>query len=73
MTRPLPPDLEDTYAWVDAAGELKTLARMGAREAARYASDCKQNFAHAQSDEGEWAGSYVTSGTVLALWELLKR
>lgn len=73
MTRPLPPDLEDTYAWVDAAGELETLARLGTREAARYASDCEQNFATAQSDEGEWVSAYVTRATVLALGELLKR
>jgi hypothetical protein len=71
MSRLLPMDLEDTYAWVDAAGELKTLARMGGREAVRYATDCEQNFATTQNDNGAWASSYITGDTVLELWKLL--
>jgi|TARA_R110001606_G_C15089716_1_gene618327 hypothetical protein len=60
----------DSYAWIDAAGELEILARLGTHDAKRYAADCEQNF-NAERDNGEWESSYVTSDTVWELWELL--
>ena len=67
MTRPLPPDLEDAYAWVEAAGELGVLRQMSRRGARRYATACARNF----DGEYPWHRATVTRDAVLGVWAYL--
>jgi|TARA_R110000824_G_scaffold25824_1_gene89454 hypothetical protein len=67
MTRPLPPDLEDAYAWVEAAGELDVLRQLSQREARQYATACAGNF----DGDYPWHQATVTRDAVLGVWAYL--
>jgi len=67
MTRPLPPDLEDAYAWVEAAGELDVLRQLSRRGARRYATACAGNF----DGDYPWHRATVTRDDVCAPWAYL--